>query len=130
MENTSLGADVGRPAATVAESLSRSKDALGNAASEAMGAAATDLEALRRDLNGLKDTLTRFMSQAGSEAVRSAQDVSSVVAQQGASVASNAIESGKSLAGELEDMTRRNPLGTVAGAVVVGMLIAALGRRR
>jgi ElaB/YqjD/DUF883 family membrane-anchored ribosome-binding protein len=33
-------------------------------------------------------------------------------------------------ASELEAMTRRNPLGTVAGAVMAGVLIGLLARRR
>jgi ElaB/YqjD/DUF883 family membrane-anchored ribosome-binding protein len=36
----------------------------------------------------------------------------------------------KTFASELEAMTRRNPLGTVAGAVVVGVLIGLLARGR
>jgi LPXTG-motif cell wall-anchored protein len=34
------------------------------------------------------------------------------------------------LASELEVMTKRNPLGTIAGAVMVGVLIGLLARRR
>jgi hypothetical protein len=33
-------------------------------------------------------------------------------------------------ASELEAMTKRNPLGTIAGAVVVGVLIGLLARGR
>jgi ElaB/YqjD/DUF883 family membrane-anchored ribosome-binding protein len=36
----------------------------------------------------------------------------------------------KTFASELEAMTRRNPIGTVAGAVVVGVLIGLLARGR
>jgi ElaB/YqjD/DUF883 family membrane-anchored ribosome-binding protein len=31
---------------------------------------------------------------------------------------------------EFESMVRRNPMGAMAGAVMVGILIGALGRRR
>src|SRR5580704_13155016 len=107
--------------ATVSESLSRGKDAIGAAAGEAMTAAASDLEAIRNDLNSLKDTLARFMVQAGNETARSARDVSSSVAGQmkdavggavgdiaggladkGVEFASTAGEQAKSLAAELE----------------------------
>src|SRR5712691_6584007 len=68
--------------ASVSESLNRGKDAIEAAAGEAMTAAASDLQAIRNDLNNLKDTLARFMAQASSEAARSARDVSSSVAGQ------------------------------------------------
>jgi ElaB/YqjD/DUF883 family membrane-anchored ribosome-binding protein len=132
---------------SVSESLSRGKDALGAAASEAVTAAASDLQAIRNDLINLKDTLAKFMAQAGHEASRSARDVSSGVASQvrdvvgnagdlasdlaekGSRFASTAGEQAKSLAGEIEAMARRNPLGVLAGAVAIGFLIG-ISRRR
>jgi ElaB/YqjD/DUF883 family membrane-anchored ribosome-binding protein len=134
--------------ASVSESLNRGKDAIGAAAGAAMTAAAADLQAIRNDLNSLKDTLARFMVQAGSEAARSARDVSSSVAGQmkdvvggtvedvaggladkGVEFASTAGEQAKSLAAELEAMARRNPLGALAGALAIGFLIGVWGRR-
>jgi ElaB/YqjD/DUF883 family membrane-anchored ribosome-binding protein len=138
--------------ASVSESLNRGKDAIGAAAGEAMTAAASDLQAIRNDLNSLKDTLARFMVQAGSEAARSARDVSSSVAGQvagkvkdavggtvedvaggladkGVEFASTAGGQAKSLAAELEAMARRNPLGALAGALAIGFLIGVWGRR-
>jgi ElaB/YqjD/DUF883 family membrane-anchored ribosome-binding protein len=134
--------------ASVSESLNRGKDAIGAAAGEAMTAAAADLQAIRNDLNSLKDTLARFMVQARNEAARSARDVSSSVAGQmkdavggtvedvaggladkGVAFASTAGEQAKSLAAELEAMARRNPLGALAGALAIGFLIGVWGRR-
>jgi ElaB/YqjD/DUF883 family membrane-anchored ribosome-binding protein len=134
--------------ASVSESLNRGKDAIGAAAGEAMTAAAADLQAIRNDLNSLKDTLARFMVQAGGEAARSARDVSSSVAGQmkdvvggtvedvaggladkGVEFASTAGEQAKSLAAELEAMARRNPLGALVGALAIGFLIGVWGRR-
>jgi ElaB/YqjD/DUF883 family membrane-anchored ribosome-binding protein len=138
--------------ASVSESLNRGKDAIGAATGAAMTAAAADLQAIRNDLNSLKDTLARFMVQAGSEAARSARDVSSSVAGQvagkvkdavGGTVedvaggladksvefASTAGEQAKSLAAELEAMARRNPLGALVGALAIGFLIGVWGRR-
>ena len=66
--------------ASVGESLSRGKDALGGVAAGAMADASSDLEALRNDLAGLKNTLARFMTEAGGEAAKSAREVSSSVA--------------------------------------------------
>jgi ElaB/YqjD/DUF883 family membrane-anchored ribosome-binding protein len=134
--------------ASVSESLNRGKDAIGAAAGEAMTAAAADLQAIRNDLNSLKDTLARFMVQAGGEAARSARDVSSSVAGQmkdvvggtvedvaggladkGVEFASTAGEQAKSFAADLEAMARRNPLGALAGALAIGFLIGVWGRR-
>jgi ElaB/YqjD/DUF883 family membrane-anchored ribosome-binding protein len=134
--------------ASVAESLSRGKDAIGAAAGEAMTAAASDLQAIRNDLNSLKDTLAKFMAQAGSEAARSARDASASVAGQvkdavgdtvggvagdladkGVEFAATAGEQAKTLAAELEAMARRNPLGALAGALAIGFLIGVWGRR-
>jgi ElaB/YqjD/DUF883 family membrane-anchored ribosome-binding protein len=105
-----------------------------------MNSAGVDLQSLRADLNGLKDTVAKFVSQAGSEAAKSAREVTSNVTDQvggvasdlagkGAQVASAASDQAKSFASELENMARRNPIGAMAGAVVVGVLIGLLGRR-
>jgi ElaB/YqjD/DUF883 family membrane-anchored ribosome-binding protein len=124
----------------ISDSLARGKDAVGSAANEAINSAGSDLQSLQADLNGLKDTLTKFMSQAAGEAAKSAREVSSHVAgrvggvasdlaDRGADIASTATEQAKTFASELESMARRNPIGAMAGAVLVGILIGALGRR-
>jgi len=130
--------------ASVSESLNRGKDAIEAAASEAMPAAAADLQAIRNDLSNLKDTLARFMAQASSEAAKSARDVSSSIAGQlkdavgdvagdlagkGTQFVSTAGEQGKTLAAEMEAIARRNPLGALAGALAIGFLIGVWGRR-
>ena len=130
--------------ASVSESLNRGKDAIEAAASEAMPAAAADLQAIRNDLSNLKDTLARFMAQASSEAAKSARDVSSSIAGQlkdavgdvaddlagkGTQFVSTAGEQGKTLAAEIEAMARRNPLGALAGALAIGFLLGVWGRR-
>jgi len=128
------------PDESVASSLGRGKDAVGAAAAEAMDSAAADLKALRHDLNSLTETMTKFISQAGNEAARSAREITSNVAGQvgnvatdladkGANIASATSNQAKTLAAELESMARRNPLGAVAGAVMVGVLIGMMGRR-
>ena len=45
-------------------------------------------------------------------------------------MAGTATQQVKTFASELETMTRRNPLGTIAGAVVVGVLIGLMTRGR
>lgn len=124
----------------VLDSVARGKDAISAVTDEAMNSARSDLTALRADLNGLKDTVTKFISQVSSEAAKSARDVASRVADQVGSVATNyagngaemtsaAGEQAKTVATELEGMARRNPLGAIAGAVLIGVFIGLLGRR-
>jgi ElaB/YqjD/DUF883 family membrane-anchored ribosome-binding protein len=126
--------------ASVTNSLARGKDAVGAAAADAIDEAAADLKALRHDLNNLTGTVMKFISQAGHEATKSAREITSNVAGQvgsaaadmadkGANVASATTEQAKTFAAEFESMARRNPLGAIAGAVMVGVLIGMLRRR-
>jgi ElaB/YqjD/DUF883 family membrane-anchored ribosome-binding protein len=128
MEQPSIGN--AKTSGPVAESLTRSKQAIGSVANDAMDAAASDLESLRRDLNGFKDTLSSFMAQAGGEAAKSAREVSDALKAQGAELAVGAAERGKSLISDIEATARRNPIGTLAVAFAIGMVLASWGRRR
>lgn len=58
----------------------------------------TDLQSLREDLNNLKDTAAEFVSQAGTDAVKTARDVTSNVASQVGNAASNVAEKGSEIA--------------------------------
>jgi ElaB/YqjD/DUF883 family membrane-anchored ribosome-binding protein len=118
----------------------RGKDAVAAAANDAVDSSGSDVQAIRNDLNNLKDTLSRFMSQASNEAVKTARqvtsnvvgqvsDVASDLADRGSQYASSASDQAKSFATELESMARRNPLGALAGAVAIGVLIGVMGRR-
>ena len=124
----------------ISDSIARGKGAVGAAAKDAMNSAGSDLQSLQADLNGLKETVTKFMSEAAGQAAKSAREVSSHVtsrvsdvagdlADRGSAIASTATEQAKTFASELESMARRNPIGAIAGAVLVGVLIGALGRR-
>jgi ElaB/YqjD/DUF883 family membrane-anchored ribosome-binding protein len=125
---------------SVGDTLNRGKDAIGDAANDAARSSGTDLQAIQNDLNSLKETLSRFMSQAGTQAVKSARDATSNLAGQvgdaasdladrGSQLVSSAGDQAKTFASELEVMARRNPLGTLAGAVAIGVLIGIMGRR-
>ncbi len=89
----------------------------------------------------LKESLTRVALQAGGEAARTVRNVSQTVAAQVGGAASGAAEAGsdlaaaarehaKTFASELEGMARRNPLGTLAGALLVGVVIGMMARGR
>jgi ElaB/YqjD/DUF883 family membrane-anchored ribosome-binding protein len=125
---------------SVGDALDRGRDGISDAANEAAKSTGSDLQAIQNDLNSLKDTVSRFMSQAGTQVVKSARDATSNLAGQvgdaasdladrGSQLVSSAGDQAKTLASELEAMARRNPLGTLAGAVAIGMLIGIMGRR-
>jgi ElaB/YqjD/DUF883 family membrane-anchored ribosome-binding protein len=125
---------------SVGDALNRGKDAISDAANDAAKSSGSDLQAIQNDLNSLKETLSRFMSQAGTQAVKSARDATSNLAGQvgdaasdladrGSQLVSTAGDQAKTFASELESMARRNPLGTLAGAVAIGVLIGIMGRR-
>src|SRR5438093_1201173 len=91
-----------------------------------------DLETLRADFNALKDTVTNYVTKRSSEAVDTAKKTTSDVADQIGSTASGfantASEQAKTFASELERMGRNNPLGALAGALLVGVVIGMIGR--
>ena len=79
-------------------------------------------------------------SRAG-EAAKTIRDIGETVAAQvgttasgladkGSELATSAREQVKTFASELEAMARRNPLGTIVGALLVGVLIGMMSRRR
>jgi ElaB/YqjD/DUF883 family membrane-anchored ribosome-binding protein len=136
MQGSSKAADLTIPGGSIANSMSRSKDAITAAASEAIDSGGAELKALQDDFSNLKDTVTKFMARAGDETAKSAREIAGEVgtaagdlAERGANVASVAKDQAKTFVTELENIARRNPLSAVAGAVVVGVLIGMMGRR-
>jgi ElaB/YqjD/DUF883 family membrane-anchored ribosome-binding protein len=67
-------------------------------------------------------------SDIASAASDTAKKMTSDVANKAADVASAASDQAKTFASELERMGRANPLGVIAGAVLVGVVIGLLGR--
>jgi ElaB/YqjD/DUF883 family membrane-anchored ribosome-binding protein len=121
---------------SIESSISRGKEAVSAAASDARDTAGADLKALQSDLSDLKETVAKLASRAGDEATKSAREIAGQVstaasdlAEKGANVASAATDQAKTLVTELENIARRNPLGALAGAVVIGVLIGVMGRR-
>jgi ElaB/YqjD/DUF883 family membrane-anchored ribosome-binding protein len=124
------------PGGSIANSMSRGKEAVSAATSEAIDSGGADLKALQNDLSDLKDTVTKFIARASNETAKSAREIAgqvgtaaSDIAQRGANAASVATDQAKTFATELENIARRNPLGAIAGAVVVGVLFGMMGRR-
>jgi ElaB/YqjD/DUF883 family membrane-anchored ribosome-binding protein len=130
------GSSKGDSRESAASSINRGKEGVSAAVSDAMDAGGADLKALQSDLGNLKETGAKFISRASDEAVKSAREIAgqvstaaSDIAEKGANVASAATDQAKTWVTELENIARRNPLGTLAGAVVVGVLIGMMGRR-
>ena len=99
------------------------------------------LSQLSRDMASLKNTVALLASQAGGEAAKTMRNMSDAVASQvgdtasgvadaGSDLATSAKEHAKTFASELEAMARRNPLGTIAGTLVVGVIVGMMTRRR
>lgn len=99
------------------------------------------LNELRQDMASLKNTISRFASEAGGEAAKTVRGASQTLASQvgsaasgvadmGTDLATSAKEHAKTFASELEGMAKRNPLGTIAGALVVGVVIGLMSRGR
>jgi len=128
-----------------AEALSRGKEAASAAGASAAGAEAASsgasaVQSLRSEIKNIQDMVTRLAAQSGREAVDSARhaaaaatervgDVAGDLARSSADAAAAATDRAKSVTGELEGMARRNPMGVIAGAVVIGVLIGVFGRR-
>jgi ElaB/YqjD/DUF883 family membrane-anchored ribosome-binding protein len=121
---------------SIASSINHGKEAVTAAASEAVDAGGAALKALQSDLSDLKEAVEKLISRASNETAKSAREAAgqvstaaSDIAERGAYVASAATDQVKTLVTELENVTRRNPLGALAGAAVVGILIGMMGRR-
>ena len=89
----------------------------------------------------LQETVAKFAAEAGGEAASTARSVGQAVASEvgsaasgiaeaGAQMASTAKEQVKTFASELEAMARKNPLGTIAGTLVAGIVIGMMSRGR
>ena len=100
-----------------------------------------DLDSLRGQVTDLQNAIAKLISDAGNMAVKSAKEATSDVASQVGAAASNiadkssemaqaASEQAKTFASELEKVARANPLGALAGALLVGVVIGLIGRSR
>jgi ElaB/YqjD/DUF883 family membrane-anchored ribosome-binding protein len=127
---------VGALGASIAEAGVRGKDAISTVATDATNSAGAELALLRSDLNSLIHTVEKFIAHAGVETEKVARKVSHNMAgragdlsDKGVEMASAATDQAKVFASDFEHMVRRNPIGAIAGAVTVGVVIGLLGRR-
>lgn len=103
-----------------------------------------DTSSLRAELDSLKEQVTAFVTKTSNDAMRSARETTAGYAnqmsnkasefantatEQAKSLANSATEQAKTLTSELERIGRNNPLGAIAGALLVGVVIGLIGRR-
>jgi hypothetical protein len=125
-----------RPASSASPAFARSDadDALPDGFGET-------LNQLRRDVASLKETFALLASQARGEAVKTMRNMSETAASQvgetaggvagtGSDFATSAKQNAKTFTSELEAMARRNPLGTIAGTLMVGVIVGMISRGR
>jgi ElaB/YqjD/DUF883 family membrane-anchored ribosome-binding protein len=102
---------------------------------------AEDVSSLRTDMAKMNEILSKFVSEAGGQAARTARNVGHTVVSQlgstasgiattGSDMASSATEQSKTFTNELEGIARKNPLGALAGALVIGIVIGLIVRSR
>ena len=96
----------------------RAKDNISGAAANAKDNLGDDLGNLRADIAKLSDTVAQLAKQVASEV--------GSVAEVGAGAAEEQVAS---IANEVENIVRRNPLGTIAGVFFVGLFIGMLRNR-
>ncbi len=116
----------------VSDEFSKGASRIAKTADHAGSDLTKDMAKLKDDMASIQHTLAKLASNAGNEAVRTAQNIGSTVADQVTDYASNAASSvqaqAKTFASELETMARRNPLGTIGGTLFVGIVIGMLSR--
>jgi hypothetical protein len=96
----------------------RAKDNISGAAANAKDNLGDDLGNLRADIAKLSETVTQLAKQVASEV--------GSVAEVGAGAAKEQVAS---IATEVENVVRRNPLGTLAGVFFAGLFIGMLRSR-
>jgi ElaB/YqjD/DUF883 family membrane-anchored ribosome-binding protein len=99
------------------------------------------LNRLSREMASLKDTFALLVSQAGGEATKKMRNMGEAVASQvgdaaggvadtSSDLATSAKQHATTFASELEAMARRNPLGTIAGTLAIGIVVGMMSRGR
>ena len=129
------------PSRDFAESSSRYASNVESIAGATSDRLAEDVSSLRADMAKMQDVLSKFVSETGGQAARAARNVGQTVASQvsstasglattGAEMASSATDQLKAFSAELESIARKNPLGALAGALAVGIVIGLIVRGR
>jgi ElaB/YqjD/DUF883 family membrane-anchored ribosome-binding protein len=116
----------------VGGALERGRSGIADSAQAAGENLNSDVAKLRADIASIQQTLSQFASQAGGQAVKTAQTVGNAVASQIGDVATDMAtatrEQVKTFASELEVMARKNPLATIGVTLLTGVIIGMISR--
>lgn len=126
---------------SVGDAINRGTAGIARSAQNAGENLADDMSKLRTDIAAMQQTMAKFMAEASNEAAKSARSIGQTVASQitsatgdivqaGSDVATQAKDQMKTFASELESTARKNPLGTLAATLVVGVVIGMMSRGR
>lgn len=137
----SSASNTAETAASASDAVARGGAGIAQSAQTAGASLAEDVTNLRNDLASMQQTMMKFMNDASGEAAKSARTVGQAVASQvgttthdmvqaGSEMASQARDQMKTFASELEATARKNPLGTLAATLVVGVVIGMMSRGR
>ena len=132
-------ADVNAIKDKVGDAYERGKSTLADTAAAASDNISDDLAKLRKDMFEMQETLAKFASKAGNEAMKTAQNMGAAVTSQvgnaaqqvgeaASEYASAATQQVKTVASEVESMARKNPLGTIGAALLVGVVVGMMTR--
>jgi len=131
---TDLGSQANKLRNDVSDEARQGASRIGAEAGNARDDLAADLSKLKGDIAAIQETLTKFVSNAGSEAYRTAKNVGETVTGQASQLASDAAATAqhqvRGMTAELEDMARTKPLGTIFGTLFVGIIIGMMTRGR
>jgi ElaB/YqjD/DUF883 family membrane-anchored ribosome-binding protein len=125
----------------VGDAIDRGRSNMADSTHAAGDSLAQDLARLRADMAKMQETLSAFVAEIGSEAARTMSSVghsvvkevgsaASSIADAGAEIAGSAKDQAKTFASELEATARKNPLGTLAAALLAGIVIGMMTRGR
>jgi ElaB/YqjD/DUF883 family membrane-anchored ribosome-binding protein len=89
-----------------------------------------DMAKLQEELSALRSTVTTLLGEVRTGAAKTLRAAGDVVTHQSSALATTASDHAHNWASELESLARRKPLSTIAGALVAGVIIGLLGRRR
>src|SRR5690348_4257053 len=101
----------------------RAKDNISQSAASARADVADNLQKLSEDVAQLRDTVSDLAKSVATEVGQAAGGI-------GGEVASSAKAQANSLLSQLEDTARKNPIGTIAGALCIGLFIGLMQGRR
>jgi ElaB/YqjD/DUF883 family membrane-anchored ribosome-binding protein len=89
-----------------------------------------DMAKLQEEVSSLKSSVATLLGEVRAGAAKTLRAAGDVVTHQSSALAATASDRAQNWAAELESLARRKPLSTIAGALVAGIILGLLRRRR